>query len=548
MRNTHLAASAIHRLLQASVLASILAAASVASADDDVMLQGFYWDAPNGWYGTLQKQEPELEKAGFTAMWLPPPSKGMSGASSNGYDPYDHYDLGEFEQKGSVATRWGTKQDLLDLIAKLHKGHMKAYADIVMNHMMGADAQETCPKNGQTDWTRFDYNHAAPDGAPSWATVESRLGRTIPHGAEPYLFKKTWMDFHPNDEHADNNAPYHDKAFGPDLCQKHDWVNVGLKLWGDWLVDSIGYDGFRVDYAKGLDEGYLNEWFHDGKKNGKFAVMEVWDNIDTIAWYVNQTGASAFDFPLFYTLKDMCNDTSGGFDMRKLDGAGFAARDSMHAVTFAENHDTDRSSPIVNNKMMAYAFILSLEGYPCVFYKDYSTYGLKAQIDPLIKIRKKLAGGTTTTLYRDQHLFVAQRNGYGSLPGLVLVLNNDPGNWQGQWVTVKSDWAGKDLKDYTGQAQTQHVADDRRVQLWAPPHGYAIYSIDGVDLGLSAPETPASTSPDASATAGSPAAPPGGSKGTGSSGPSSSATDGPTSSATPRKATRRHSTTHRPRR
>src|SRR5881392_572320 len=111
-------------LTSSIAFASIVLASNVARADDDVMMQGFYWDAPQGWYSTLAQQEPELEKAGFTAVWLPPPSKGMSGGFSNGYDPYDHYDLGEFDQKGSVATRWGKKQELLDLIKKLHKGHM----------------------------------------------------------------------------------------------------------------------------------------------------------------------------------------------------------------------------------------------------------------------------------------------------------------------------------------------------------------------------------------------------------------------------------------
>ena len=467
-----------------SVFMIVVAFCRSARADDDVLLQGFYWDAPQGWYKTLKDQVPDLQKAGFTAVWLPPPSKGKSGASSNGYDVYDHYDVGEFDQKGTIATRWGTKQDLIELIQTLHSAGMKAIADIVMNQMSGADAQEKNSIDGKMNWSKFDYGHSAPDGAPDWSTVESRLRRAVPHGLkEPYLFKKTAADFHPTNEHPDFNAPQHNPEFGPDLCQQHDWINVGLKLWGDWLINSLGYDGFRIDFAKGLDEGYVNEWVHDGAKNGKFAVMEVWDSLDTIDRYVHQTGAHAFDFPLFYVLSDMCNDAGGGFDMRKLDGAGFAAKDPRHAVTFVENHDTDRGGQrIVTDKMMAYAFTLALEVYPSVFYKDYVNYGLKPRIDPLIAIHKRLAGGGLSTLYADRHLFIAQRAGEGSRPGLVLVLNNDPQQWESAWISAKSSWSGRNLRDYAGKAPNRHVAGDGRVELSAPPRGYAVYSLDGADI------------------------------------------------------------------
>jgi alpha-amylase len=267
--------------------------------------------------------------------------------------------------------------------------------------------------------------------------------------------------------------------FGEDLCQAHPHVNKGLKDWGDWLTRRMGYDGYRFDFAKGIEDDYIRQFLSHGAMQGKFAVSEFWDSDpNALDKFVNdQAGlTSVFDFPLFYTLKDMCNDTSGGFDMRRLDGAGYAARNSFRAVTFVENHDTDRSDPIRTDKMMAYAFILTLEGYPCVFYKDYAVYNLKAKIDVLIDIRKKLAGGKTSTLYKDDDLFIAQRNGTDKLPGLVLVLNDNASQWKGAWVTVKSDWAGKTLKDYTGQAMSKTVAQDGRVELWAPPRGYAIYS------------------------------------------------------------------------
>src|SRR5450432_358905 len=90
----------------------VLVLAGTARGDDAIMLQGFYWDCPGGWYATLEKEAPDLSKAGFSAIWLPQPAKGGAGAKSMGYDIYDHYDLGEFDQKGSVATHFGTKAEL----------------------------------------------------------------------------------------------------------------------------------------------------------------------------------------------------------------------------------------------------------------------------------------------------------------------------------------------------------------------------------------------------------------------------------------------------
>ena len=73
-----------------------------------VMLQAFYWDCPREdhkefqWWNTIRAQIPSLAKVGFTSLWLPPVHKaGNLGGPSMGYDPYDYYDLGEFDQKGS---------------------------------------------------------------------------------------------------------------------------------------------------------------------------------------------------------------------------------------------------------------------------------------------------------------------------------------------------------------------------------------------------------------------------------------------------------------
>ena len=42
---------------------------------------------------------------GQTAFYIPPPTKA-AGPDSVGYDAFDLYDLGEFDQKGGIPTKW----------------------------------------------------------------------------------------------------------------------------------------------------------------------------------------------------------------------------------------------------------------------------------------------------------------------------------------------------------------------------------------------------------------------------------------------------------
>ena len=62
--------------------------------------------------GRRPPSAPRTAELGITDLWLPPAYKGASGGYSVGYDTYDLFDLGEFDQKGSVATKYGDKAAL----------------------------------------------------------------------------------------------------------------------------------------------------------------------------------------------------------------------------------------------------------------------------------------------------------------------------------------------------------------------------------------------------------------------------------------------------
>ena len=59
-----------------------------------------------------------------------------------GLPHYDLFDLGEFDQKGSVATKNGTKDELMAVIQACHDHGLQVYADAVLNHKMAADFEE----------------------------------------------------------------------------------------------------------------------------------------------------------------------------------------------------------------------------------------------------------------------------------------------------------------------------------------------------------------------------------------------------------------------
>src|SRR5438128_9854840 len=107
-------------------------------------IQFFHWYFPGN--GVLWKdfasQSSYLSSLGITDAWLPPPYKGGSGGGSVGYDVYDVFDLGEFEQQGTIATKYGTKQEFVNAIKKAHENKIAVIVDTVFNHKAHGDELE----------------------------------------------------------------------------------------------------------------------------------------------------------------------------------------------------------------------------------------------------------------------------------------------------------------------------------------------------------------------------------------------------------------------
>lgn len=427
-----------------------------AAADvNGVMLQGFYWDVPissNGstWWQVLSGKAQEFKDAGITAVWLPPAYKGGS-IYDVGYGVYDRYDLGEFNQKGTVPTRYGTLGQLQSCIGTLHGKGIQVYEDMVMNHLLSADGQEQFTYNGRSFnvWTSFTY----PGRGNTYSSYKWRY----------YNFNGTqqapnngWYQWNPWDFNPYANSDAYDNLLGCEIRYSDVNQRNETKAWGKWITAKLQLDGYRLDATKHIQTSFVNEWL-DAVKGGRFAVSEAWfRNLQDLQNYAGATGGrtSLFDAPLHYTFQAMSNG-NGGWDMRGLQFAGFTEANGALSVSFVDNHDTDLptgglSSPIVNLKMLAYAYILTRhKGYPCVFYKDYYNYSLGNQIKKLIQIRKANAYGTAYeyTGVNDQDYYAYSRAGDASHKGLLLVLNDGSG---ARTKGITSPFKNATLTDKTG--------------------------------------------------------------------------------------------------
>jgi alpha-amylase len=439
-----------------------------------VLLQGFYF-APGRvagvpspldgdksvpfWWDHLATQAGAFADAGFTAIWLPPPLKGASGSFSSGYDLFDDYDLGAKNQKGTIPTRYGTREKLQRCAAMFRANRIDLYIDLVENQRDGDDG-------------RFNFKYLDASGNEGGGRFAKGPGDFHPHVPEdPGVFSDQFQ-------------------FGRDLAPINgipkNHCSDGLIAAAEWLTQALDLQGYRMDNAKGVSTIFMQRLLSHGAMANKFAVAEFADgNIQLIENWANavQHRSAAFDFPLHFALQNMCNNPDG-FDMASLDHAGVAGIDPQGAVTFVENHDTDRGGvggPIVRNKMLAYAYILTSEGYPCVFYRDYSTdkncFGLKPEIDRLIQIHEQLADGPTQQRWKDEGVFAFERM---SGSHLLVALNKDVN--ASRSIAVQTGFpANTALQEFTGHGGRVSTTNNSQVEITIPRNengsGYVCYAL-----------------------------------------------------------------------
>jgi alpha-amylase len=368
------------------------------SEPNGVMMQYFHWYiSPDGsLWNELKDRAKELAEAGITSVWLPPAYKGTGGGYDVGYGVYDLYDLGEFDQKGSVRTKYGTKEEYIAAIKSAKEAGIRVYADVVLNHKLGADEAEEVEA---TPYSPDDRNHPIGD----MQTIKVWTHFTFPGRQGKYSdLEWHWWHFDAVDYNVYNegeNAVYlfKDKSFdenvdlekgafdylmGCDLDMEHPEVRDELKRWGEWFVETTNIDGFRFDAVKHVKAGFFPEWLdhcrqHAGRK--LFAVGEYWStHIEALHHFISVTGGDVllFDAPLHYNFS-AASKQGNDYDMRQIFDDTLVQQQPALAVTLVDNHDSQPLQSLESVvegwfKPLAYALILlRRDGYPCVFYADY---------------------------------------------------------------------------------------------------------------------------------------------------------------------------------
>ena len=237
----------------------------------------------------------------------------------------------------------------------------------------------------------------------------------------------------------------------------------------------MGFDGWRFDYVKGFGAWVIEDWMNEV---GGFAVGENFDgNADVLVDWVDATGISAFDFAAFYKMEEAFDRFD---DLNYLDGNTLRKVNPDKAVTFVANHDTEKDENEDNriateNKMKAYAYILTHDGYPTIFYSDYENEAFNEEIKQLIEIHNSLAVGDVEVLHVDNDEYLMKREGNAENPGLILYISTGSTTKR---RNVQTNWNNVTLLDYSGNTTYTPTSDENgMVTIEAPANGYSIYSI-----------------------------------------------------------------------
>lgn len=363
------------------------------------MMQYFHWYLPHDGthWETVKERSKELAQAGITAVWLPPAYKGSAGEFDVGYGVYDWFDLGEFDQKGSIRTKYGTKAQYLSAIQTLQAAGIQVYADAVLNHKQGGDLTE------RMRGLPFDRENRMQPIAPmqeieiySHFTFPGRQGKYSPLEWHWWHFDAVnYNNYQPQDQNTiyllesksfDNFVSLEkgNYAFllGCDLDYENEEVKQETTSWGKWYLDTTGVNGFRLDAVKHISSWFFVQWLSEMQQHTPqplFMMGEYWtEHVDTLHWYINATEGkmAIFDVPLHYNFY-RASRSNGYYDMSKILNGTLMQQQPALAVTFVENHDSQPLQALESVveawfKPLAYALILlRREGYPCIFYADY---------------------------------------------------------------------------------------------------------------------------------------------------------------------------------
>ena len=463
--------------------------------ENGLMMQYFEWHIPNDGkhWQRLKEDAAHLKQIGVTSVWIPPCYKA-TGTNDVGYGIYDAYDLGEFNQKGDVRTKYGNKEDLLAAIEELHKEGLWVYADIILNHRAGADKTE-----------RFFAYEVAPDNRQQILTdayeIEGWTGFTFPGRKNQYSdFKWHWYHFSgvdvnnatgkqtiymiagenkgwADDDTVDTEFGNFDYLMNADIDYAHPEVVQETKTWVDWFIEETKIDGARLDAIKHINADFMIEFVdYVRQQQGKdfYFVGEYWNsNYQALEDYFKQTQfeIDLFDVKLHHNLHQASLEKEN-YDLTKIFSDTITEKNPTLSVTFVDNHDSQPGEALESYvetwfKPLAYSLSLLREsGMPTLFYGDY--YGIEGPdprpgmgeyLDKLAYIRSRHAYGQQDDYFDNPNCIGWVRQGNEEHPfGCAVVLSNKDAT--SKRMLVGEQYAGQYFADYTSTIKEKILIDE----------------------------------------------------------------------------------------
>lgn len=229
-----------------------------------------------------------------------------------------------------------------------------------------------------------------------------------------------------------------------------------------------------MDAVKHIDSRFMTDFIRylmDTYGNDFYVFGEFWKADE--ASNENYLEHTDFEFDLVdVRLHQNLFDASNAYenyDLRQIFKDTLALDFPQSAVTFVDNHDTQRGQALestVNEQFKPIAYTLILlgeEGLTCLFYGDY--YGIEGEfaqesfkevIDKLLDIRLELSYGEQRDSFDNPNCIGWTRTG-ADKPIAILISNHQEDN---KWMEVGKEFANCTFSDYLGNSQNEVLINE----------------------------------------------------------------------------------------
>ena len=439
----------------------------------DVIFHAFNWQ-----YQDLINAVSDIREAGYGAILIPPPlySNPEGDQWWQRYQPKDYRVL---------LSHLGEKKDLLDLIQTCHETDPKirVYADIVINHMANEDRPDRLNFPGKDELDKYRSD-------PTFEN--NRLYGDLSEGLfSPWDFNQTG-NIQGNEWSNRDRVIFGNLGDLPDLNDSP-WVLLQQRNMIIALAD-MGFDGFRIDAIKHMTERTIDNFADSDEIASKYLFGEVLTGSDHdenifIDPFLRETWISAYDFPLFQTIREAF---SIGGSLRRL--ARPEAEDNAlpwhRAVTFVINHDVPYNEGFRSwlldrhDEHLAYAYIMGKDGgVPLVFSDHNESVGQypedrdrwtniveRPDLLNMIRFHNAVHGEPMAILYESHTVLIFRRGE----KGIVAIHKGGTEDW-----LEFSTWGLKNPGNYTDLIHNHQMElSGDRFTLYVPPRTAQMWLLD----------------------------------------------------------------------